>query len=55
MISLLVEEYCHECHGFSADVHREGSNTLIVCEYAGRCAAIARYLKNKAKVGEKDA
>lgn len=59
MIELKVEDYCHNCLDFSADVKRPDrlyaadevcaviGNTIIRCEYAKRCANIKRYLEQR--------
>lgn len=60
MIRLEVEEYCHECLDFNADVIRpervrdEGgsliyTDTIVQCKYHKRCASIKRFLEQQAK------
>jgi hypothetical protein len=61
MIKLEVEEYCHGCQDFTADVVPPGrlylggdepaiySDTRVRCEYRKRCEAIKRYLEQQAK------
>lgn len=61
MIELKVEDYCHNCLDFSADVKHPDrlyagdevcmtfGNTVVRCEYAKRCASIKRYLEAKMK------
>ena len=61
MIKLEVEEYCHGCPDFTADVvsptrmyadrdvSATYSDTRVRCEYRKRCEAIKRYLEQQAK------
>ena len=60
MILVQVEEYCHDCLDFNADVFapsriysEEGESTigdtLIKCKNRKRCAAITRFLEQKVK------
>lgn len=60
MIVLEVQDYCHDCPSFEADVQRPEkmfadynevvmSNTIIHCEYRGRCERLKRYLERKIK------
>lgn len=62
-IKLEVEEYCHGCPDFEADVtgpERISHNgvdlmmtdTIVRCEYRNRCRAIKRYLENRIKPKE---
>ena len=56
MIKLDIQEYCGQCMDFSPDVARPikmhttdneiiQTDTVIRCEYRGRCEAIRRYLE----------
>lgn len=59
MIELRVEDYCHDCLDFSADVKQPErlyagdevcatiGTTIVRCEYAKRCASIKRYLERR--------
>lgn len=58
MIVLEVQDYCHDCSSFEADVQRPEkmltsfneviiSNTIIRCEYRNRCEQLKRYLERK--------
>ena len=58
MITLKVEEYCHECPAFEPDVDTSGwynplnqeemiRETVILCRYRKRCASMMRYLKKQ--------
>ena len=65
MIRLVVEEYCHNCPDFEAEVHvetlylsnydcvvnepRTKYETMVTCAKARRCAAQVRYLERKIK------
>lgn len=65
MIELKVEEYCHDCPDFEADVLKHGdtkgyydfsgelvvtpSYTIVYCAHANRCRAVKRYLEKKQK------
>lgn len=60
MIKLEVEEYCHYCMDFEADVKNPErvrmssgeiglGDTVVRCEYRNRCANIKRYLERRAK------
>ena len=57
MIRIDVEEYCHNCRDFSADVtittrnidRNEWSDTIVRCEHRNRCAGLVRYLERKLK------
>lgn len=58
MIKLLVEDYCHECRGFEADVKRttalcsDGTRyneTTIKCANHKRCEDMKRYLEKQLK------
>lgn len=59
-IRLEVEEYCHECLDFEADVIspqrvRNGngeltmSDTIVQCKHRKRCTNIKRYLERREK------
>lgn len=63
MIRLDIHEYCQQCMDFKADVERPvkmfgddkaviQTDTVVRCEYRGRCEAIRRYLERQAKEGE---
>ena len=64
MIRVEVEDYCHECLDFHPDVtpatrlrftdseYSVIGDTVIRCEYRKRCAAITRFLENRAKDGK---
>ena len=66
MIRVDVQEYCHECTGFEPDTERpirmfSGDNcvvqtdTVIRCEYRGRCESIRRYLERSVgKAGDEN-
>lgn len=58
MIKLEVEEYCHSCAGFEADVTgpittvtTDGElcfgDTIVRCAYRNRCRNIKRYLERQ--------
>lgn len=55
MIRIDVEEYCHECRDFRADVtimtrnaeRNEWSDTIIQCENKKKCAGLVRYLEHR--------
>ena len=61
MIKVEVEEYCHNCMDFEADVTKPErlyslsgddvvfSDTVIHCKYRKRCAGIIRYLDRQTK------
>lgn len=65
MIRLVVEDYCHNCPDFEAEVHVEKLyldnydvlpirpkniyETMVTCAKAHRCAAQVRYLERKIK------
>ena len=57
MIRVDVEDYCHECRDFIANVtmttrnveRNEWSDTIIQCEHRKRCAGLVRYLEHKLK------
>lgn len=61
MIKLEVEEYCHSCPDFTADVIPPErvyavdpdpisyTDTRVRCEYRKRCEAIKRYLDQRPK------
>ena len=62
MIELRVKEYCHDCPDFEPKVGKntlsffnvdrletiERTNTVITCQYHGRCASQMEYLKQMA-------
>lgn len=66
MIILNVEEYCHSCQDFTADVTppaklyaSDGNDytlgdTTVQCKYRKRCAGIKRYLESKEKENKDD-
>ena len=66
MIVINVEEYCHSCQDFTADViapaklYISDSNnyilgdTIVQCKYRKRCAGIKRYLETQVKEGKDD-
>lgn len=61
MIKVDVEDYCHDCLSFDADVqhgekmYKDGfygpesvvTDTVIRCSYRNRCRSIERYLERK--------
>lgn len=58
MIVLEVQDYCHDCPSFEADVQRPEKlltntnevivgNTVVRCEYRNRCERLKRYLERK--------
>ena len=61
MIKLDVQEYCHDCDGFEADVEHPqhaydmhgnpiySSDTLVRCGRRKLCKNIERYLERKMK------
>lgn len=59
MIKLKVEEYCHDCPDFEADVYKARcdnlemlafvTHTTITCAHAARCRAVKRYLEKQQK------
>lgn len=60
MIRIEVEDYCHQCLDFEADVtkperlyigieDRVLGDTVVHCKYRKRCAAIKRFLEQQAK------
>lgn len=59
MIILDIQEYCHDCRDFEADVDKPErqtvgdtvvqTDTIIRCERRNRCASIKRYLELQAK------
>lgn len=56
MINLIVENYCHECPSFEANVVNitsvgEVKTTNITCKHRERCKSIKNYLKS---IGDKD-
>lgn len=65
MIRVDIHEYCQKCLDFEADVERPvkmfsgeeviQTDTVIRCEYRGRCEAIRRYLEKNMKEKEADA
>ena len=55
-ISLEVQDYCHECPDFEAEVDKERLfttkgdvmiSTIIRCKHSGRCRAIKHYLSEQ--------
>ena len=63
MIILKVEDYCHSCSDFEADVdvshyncmNVDINNTLVTCKHCERCASHIRYLEmQKRKEEEND-
>lgn len=60
MIKLVVEDYCHNCTRFEADVDKDEMysndfavcNTYISCKNHELCAAIKRYLEITGKEKE---
>ena len=66
MIVLNVEEYCHSCQDFTADViaptklyTADNNNyilgdTIVKCKYRKRCAGIKRYLETQVKEDKDD-
>lgn len=64
MIKLDVQEYCHECANFTADVKEpekyytglnivEMTDTLVRCEYRELCENLVRYLRKQVDLDEK--
>ena len=57
MIRVDVEEYCHSCRDFTAEVivatrnieRNEWSDTVVQCKYRKRCAGLVRYLEHQLK------
>lgn len=57
MITLEVEDYCHNCTRFEADVEKDNMysddfvvcNTYISCKNHELCAALKRYLETTEK------
>ena len=60
MIRLEVDDYCHSCLDFEADVVKPErvnkalgislyTDTVVTCAYRKRCAAIKRYLEQQTK------
>lgn len=57
MIRIEVEDYCHSCRDFNADVaittrnfdRNEWTDTIIRCEHRNRCSGLVRYLERKLK------
>ena len=61
MIKIEVEDYCHNCLDFQADVTKpermyhedievvQIGDTVVRCEYRKRCAGIERHLKQHMK------
>lgn len=66
MIFLKVEDYCHNCPDFEADVKTSCAehwdmerhsyirlvNTLITCEHCDRCACQMKYLEDQKRKEE---
>ena len=64
MIKLDVQEYCHGCANFTADVKEpekyyagfdiiEMTDTLIRCEHRKLCENLVRYLRKHVDLDEK--
>lgn len=60
MIRINVEEYCHQCLDFEADVTKpvrsvndDGkhvqTDTIVQCKYRKRCNGIRRFLEQQVK------
>ena len=61
MIRLVVEDYCHECRTFEAEVHGPSryvdasgndviqTNTVVMCANHKRCESIKRYVEKQLK------
>ena len=65
MIRLDIQEYCQECRDFKSDVERPvrmvadndviiQTDTVVRCEYRGRCEAIRRFLERQVKEEKSD-
>ena len=65
MIVINVEEYCHSCLDFTAEVitpymrcNSDGTctrtDTIVQCKYKKRCAGIKRYLESQEKESKDD-
>ena len=63
MIILKVEEYCHSCPDFQAEVRKTDSlitesgelylgDTIVQCVYKNRCTGLVRFLNNKINKGD---
>lgn len=61
MIRFDIKEYCQSCMDFEPDIERPvkmfagdevviQTDTIVRCEYRGRCEAIRRYLEKSVKV-----
>lgn len=64
MIKLDVQEYCHGCANFTADVKEPGqyyegctlaeiTDTIVHCEHRELCENIVRYLRKQVNLNEK--
>lgn len=56
MIKLDVQEYCHGCANFTADVkepEKYYAGTLIRCEHRKLCENLVRYLRKQVDLDEK--
>lgn len=64
MIKMDVQEYCHGCDGFTADVKEpekyyagsdiiEMTDTLVRCEHRELCENLVRYLRKQVGLNEK--
>ncbi|OUP71318.1 hypothetical protein B5F10_04835 [Anaerotruncus colihominis] len=60
MIKLDVQEYCHGCANFTADVKEfdgfdiiEMTDTLVRCEHRKLCENLVRYLRKQVNLDEK--
>lgn len=57
MIKLDVQEYCHGCTNFKADVCDycifEMTDTLIRCEHRELCENLIQYLRKQVNIDEK--
>lgn len=60
MITLDVADYCHDCPGFETDLRKDNAlthnsrgtiikkcETVVTCEYRGRCESIYNYIKKQ--------
>ena len=66
MIKLDIQDYCHDCLEFEADVERgqkclmysmadtmvHQTDTIVRCKHRNRCKAIKRYLEKEAQNAE---
>lgn len=64
MIKLDVQDYCHECANFTADVEEPGeclydfrffdrADTFVRCEHRELCENLVRYLRKQVNLDEK--